>query len=206
MGVFVAGVLVGEATHRLKVRAFFKPLASSCFFAILAATGVAEDTATYVLIAALVFSWLGDVILLGRDRAYFLGGLAAFLLGHVAYAFLFGMLSPAPLPSAIALLGALALGAAVFLKLRGLIPAPLRGPVVAYIVAISCMVGLATGVAVTSGAALVAVGAVAFLLSDVAVALERFVEPGFKHRAWGLPLYYGAQAMLIVSLAQVIAS
>ena len=35
--------------------------------------------------------------------------------------------------------------------------------------------------------------AVAFFCSDLSVARDRFVAPGFANRAWGLPLYYAAQ-------------
>ena len=42
----------------------------------------------------------------------------------------------------------------------------------------------------------VAVGALAFTASDVAVARDRFVKNGFQNRAWGLPLYYGAQLLI----------
>ena len=37
--------------------------------------------------------------------------------------------------------------------------------------------------------------AVAFYLSDVSVARDRFVAPGFGNRIWGLPLYYAAQLL-----------
>jgi hypothetical protein len=41
--------------------------------------------------------------------------------------------------------------------------------------------------------------AVAFYLSDVSVARDRFVAPGFDNRIWGLPLYYGAQLLFALS-------
>lgn len=43
------------------------------------------DTKSYVFIAALVFCWLGDVLLLGKGELYFMGGLVAFLTGHTLY-------------------------------------------------------------------------------------------------------------------------
>jgi uncharacterized membrane protein YhhN len=39
-------------------------------------------------------------------------------------------------------------------------------------------------------------GAVLFFVSDVAVARDRFVEPSWKNRAWGLPAYYAGQLLL----------
>ena len=49
-----------------------------------------------------------------------------------------------------------------------------------------------------SGSAL-AVGALAFTASDVSVARDRFVKHEFVNRAWGLPLYFGAQLLLAVT-------
>lgn len=39
------------------------------------------------VLAAFLFSWLGDVLLLGQgiDNSFFVGGLSAFLLAHIAY-------------------------------------------------------------------------------------------------------------------------
>ena len=45
------------------------------------------------------------------------------------------------------------------------------------------------------------VGAVMFYGSDLAVARDRFVAPGFSNRAWGLPLYYAAQLVIAASTA-----
>jgi len=42
----------------------------------------------------------------------------------------------------------------------------------------------------------VRVGAVLFFLSDLLVARDRFVAPGFGNRLLGLPLYYAAQLLL----------
>ena len=44
-------------------------------------------------------------------------------------------------------------------------------------------------------------GAVAFFLSDLAVARDRFVAKGWVNRVWGLPLYYFGQVLLATSVA-----
>ena len=46
----------------------------------------------------------------------------------------------------------------------------------------------------------IAGGALAFYLSDLSVARDRFVRPAFVNRAWGLPLYYGAQFVLAATV------
>jgi len=42
-----------------------------------------------ILILVLVFSWLGDVLLLFDGQLYFILGLGAFLLAHLAYIFIY---------------------------------------------------------------------------------------------------------------------
>ncbi len=44
-------------------------------------------------------------------------------------------------------------------------------------------------------------GAVSFYVSDLSVARDRFLAPGFSNRIWGLPLYYGGQPLLAWSVA-----
>ncbi len=43
--------------------------------------------------------------------------------------------------------------------------------------------------------------AVMFYFSDLAVARDRFVEPGPVNRLWGLPLYYAAQFVFAATVA-----
>ena len=43
----------------------------------------------------------------------------------------------------------------------------------------------------------------AFALSDLSVARDRFVRPGFANAAWGLPLYFAAQLVIASSVARV---
>ena len=44
-------------------------------------------------------------------------------------------------------------------------------------------------------------GAAMFCVSDLSVARDRFVSPGFVNGAWGLPLYFGGQLLLAASVA-----
>jgi hypothetical protein len=46
----------------------------------------------------------------------------------------------------------------------------------------------------------VLVGALLFFVSDLAVARDRFVSPGFANAAWGLPLYYAATLVLAATV------
>ena len=72
--------------------------------------------------------------------------------------------------------------------------------VVAYMAVISLMVALAAGTLGTRGGALIVAGAVLFYASDIFVARERFVKPGFDNTVLGLPLYYGGVTLLALSI------
>src|SRR5690606_6026025 len=138
----------------------------------------------------------GDVLLIPKNKRTFLAGLIAFLLGHLAYAVAFAVRGVDLRWTALA---ALALGAAAIPVLRWLWPhveGPMRGPVAAYVLVITSMVAPAAGTFGERGDLRIVAGALGFYLSDLAVARERFVAPGFVNRAWGLPLYFGAQVLL----------
>ena len=77
----------------------------------------------------------------------------------------------------------------------------MRGAVLAYVVVISSMVVLAAGATGAGATPLLLAGAVAFFVSDLAVARERFVVKTFTNRLWGLPLYYGGVLLLAASVA-----
>jgi hypothetical protein len=47
---------------------------------------------------------------------------------------------------------------------------------------------------------MILLGAGLFYVSDLAVARDRFIAPGFANAAWGLPLYYGGQLVLALTL------
>jgi uncharacterized membrane protein YhhN len=72
----------------------------------------------------------------------------------------------------------------------------MRGPVVAYAAVISVMGVLAVATAVDAWDWRIPTGAVMFVISDLSVARDNFVAPGFCNRLWGLPLYYGGQLLL----------
>ncbi|MFO0549051.1 MAG: lysoplasmalogenase [Polyangiaceae bacterium] len=173
-----------------------KPLAAATF--VMAATSGApwSGGARFVLWVGLVLAAVGDVLLIPKSKRAFLGGLVAFLLGHVAYAAAFAVMGVA-VGVTIGVF-AVAAAAAVFV-LRWLAPhveGPMRGPVRAYIAVITAMVALAAGAAAASGDLRILVGAVMFYLSDLSVARDRFVRRGFVNRLWGLPLYFFAQLVL----------
>ena len=181
-----------------------KPLAmvfAILFVAARARQSGAEGRFYLMLALALTASLAGDVALM--FQGYFLPGLVAFLLAHLAYIALFKRGVPW-LPSRGALAATLLTGAAMYAVLWvGGLPAALRGPVALYVVAIALMAAQAIGRArVLRRPAdwAVALGACSFMLSDALLAISRFVQPLPLAPLWVLGSYYVAQ-ILIASCA-----
>ena len=197
-GVGLSGTLWGEARESPRIKLLFKPLASTGFiFAAIFSGALKSDYGTLILVG-LVLSFMGDVLLISMDPRAFRGGLVSFLLGHVAYAVAFAGLGPS---------WGWCMGAGIPLVVVGVVVMRWLGPhlgkmflpVVAYVVVITAMVVLASGTVGIDGGAVRVAGAVAFFLSDLSVARDRFVAKGFINRAWGLPMYYGGQLLLAYS-------
>lgn len=174
-----------------------KPIAAAGFVGAAWTNGALATAYGTWILAGLVLSLAGDVLLIPKERPrVFLAGLGAFLLGHVAYTIAFAVRG-LDLPTvAVALVAVLALG---LLALRWLLPhvrPSMRRPVLAYVVVISGMLACAAGTVGAAGLPAIFVGAFAFYLSDLAVARQRFVARSFANKAWGLPLYFGAQLVL----------
>ncbi|MBX3597897.1 MAG: lysoplasmalogenase [Rhizobiaceae bacterium] len=186
-----------------------RTLIKTCAVALLALLAFIEG-AHWLLVVALAFSAVGDALLSHDGDEAFVGGLASFLVAHVAYIALFlshgnGLIGPiqsSALLSIMALVIVLTTAATLNILLRRVPPA-LRLPVLAYGLAIGVM-GLA---ALTTGHIWVIIGAVLFMLSDTVLGFERFVMstlgPGrwaARHAVW--VLYYAAQ--LIITLAALL--
>ncbi len=178
-----------------------KPLASLGFVLTAIASGALETPYGHALLAALALSLLGDVLLIDRGNVRFLAGLAAFLCGHIAFCAAFVRHGIDPKASAVAVAPLVVLGAVVGAWLIPKVDRWMRAPVVAYMGVITAMVALAIGAVVRGGTPWIVVGALAFYGSDLSVARDKFVAPGFVNRVWGLPLYYAAQIVLACTAA-----
>jgi uncharacterized membrane protein YhhN len=156
------------------------------------------------LVVGLFFCLAGDVLLALPQRMTFLLGLVAFLLGHVFYVVAF--LSAAGLTTWI-VLGAVLIGPPSTFIYRWLRPhlGDMGLPVLLYVVIITVMVMGAfalwgQGPFRMTGRIMVLMGAICFYVSDVFVARDRFIVKEFINRLAGLPLYYGAQFLLALSV------
>jgi uncharacterized membrane protein YhhN len=194
--VAVLAILVTTRGGDRRSEWVFKPVAATAFVAAGLAWGGADSRFGLALVIGLGLSWWGDVLLIPKDRRAFLAGLVAFLLGHLAYATAFALRGVEP---AWVAGGALAAGAVAVPVLRWLLPhvePPMKAPVLAYVTVISAMVALSLGTVAAHGNPWIAVGAIAFFASDLAVARDQFVRREWWNKLWGLPLYFGAQLVL----------
>jgi uncharacterized membrane protein YhhN len=204
----LAGVALRPACWA-RARMFFKIAASASFVALaIVARGTSATSFTNWLLAGLVAGAVGDVALLRHDRVGFMFGLGAFLVGHLAYALAFCMPLHAPtLDIATLAISATPIGAGVIALAwlwRHL--GNLRIAVIAYIVVICTMMVVAIAFArdgqLPSMTRLqILVGATLFFVSDLAVARDKFISPGWRNKIWGLPTYYAGQLVLAWSLA-----
>lgn len=193
--------MVAETFGHLPTRALFKTGASLAFLAYAWGLGAwSASVSGQWVIVALLLSIVGDVALLSARERIFLGGLVAFLLGHVAYIVAFVLLGLSAEALLVALVLVFMIALPVWRWLRGHVGS-MRGPVLAYIAVISVMVACAlscwwlrhglTG----AGPSVLLLAAALFFVSDLCVARDRFVIPGPANRWIGLPLYYAAQLL-----------
>ena len=199
----VAVLLWGEYREDRRVVWAAKPAASVFFVLTAISAGALASTYGLWVLAALILCMAGDILLIPKGEKSFLAGMGAFAAGHLAYVGAFASGGPSFSPLFFA--GAAGMAIFALLSLRWLWPhlGAFRAPVAAYTTIIAIMVAasfLASPPGHAAPSMLVIIGAAGFAVSDLAVARDRFVAPGFFNRLWGLPLYYGAQLLLAASV------
>lgn len=171
----------------------FKPLATLIVIAHAWTRGAGEPLVRRWVLIGLLLSLVGDVALLW-PREGFLPGLVSFLLAHAAYLVAFTRTRRlAAWWPAFAIYAAIA--AAVLSLLWPGVPAPLRVPVLAYVVALGAMAAQAavlwrTG---TPRGAVLALGGALFMTSDALLATNKFAGPLPLASLWILASYWAAQ-------------
>ncbi|AWW40281.1 MULTISPECIES: lysoplasmalogenase [Streptomyces] len=163
---------------------------------LLLASWAAVRGAPRLLVAALLFGWGGDVLLLSDAQPAFLAGMASFAAGHVCYLALFRTHGRNAVPRARA--GLLAAGYAIALVgilvlLWPGLPAGLRVPVAAYSVLLTAMAYFA----LTRLGAVAGAGGALFMFSDtlIATGLADLAQPPLPD-LWIMATYPAAQFLL----------
>ncbi len=162
---------------------YLKPILLPC---LLLATNESSDFPTKKgLLFALLFSWIGDIVLMFADKGelFFIFGLVSFLIAHVLFIVLFIKQPSVKNPNKIVLsLATLLVTLYLFSMLFVLFPSlgDLKIPVSVYAFTISLMLIMA----VRGGLSwrkpmnlLILNGAVAFVTSDSLLAIDKFYTP-----------------------------
>ena len=157
----------------------------------------------HYLLIGLIFCLMGDVCLALPQKKAFMGGLVAFLVGHVFYIFGFLSLTSIFYWISTGMFIIFGVSAFIFFWLRPRLRSMLI-PVLLYILVITVMASGAWAVFwkssfQISGRALILVGSFCFYFSDVFVARNKFIKEEYRNRLFGLPLYYAGQFMLAFS-------
>ena len=139
-----------------------------------------------ILLTALLFSWIGDIILMFTDRGelYFIFGLLAFLLSHIVYIFVFNNQSKTETNKSQATFG-IGVGVIIaYLALMLFILLPKLGdlkiPVIVYAMVISTMLLFAFKGSLNwpkPANNIILLGAIFFVSSDSILAFNKFYCP-----------------------------
>ena len=191
-------------------RAYTKPF---LLLLLLAFYFCAAEKISWVLAAALLTSWLGDVLLIPKGTKWFVSGGISFLISHILF-----ILAYAPAVDISAVLWWILLPAAalyfgisvrVTLSLRGNMPKAMLVPMVLYLIANSTMnlFALAQWMSVKSaGGAVAYVGAVCFFISDCTLYLVRYHKNKdliFKKHFTVMLTYLLGEALITVGLLMI---
>jgi uncharacterized membrane protein YhhN len=174
--VYLAFIVFGKED----IAWYLKPLLLPCL--LLAVNESSEFATKKLLLFALVFSWIGDVVLLFADKGelYFIFGLLAFLIAHILFIFLFIKQNTIKNPNKLLFgLGTVLVAGYLFAMLSVLFPTlgDLKIPVAVYAFTISLMLVMAIRGGLTwrnPMNLLILNGAVSFVTSDSILAIDKF--------------------------------
>ena len=158
----------------------------------------------HYLFIGLIFCLIGDVCLALPQEKAFMGGLVAFLVGHLFYIFSFLSLIQISYWISTGLLIMFGMSTLVFFWLRPHLKSMLI-PVLIYILVITVMASGAWAVFwkssfQISGRAFILAGSLCFYFSDLFVARDKFIKEEYRNQLLGLPLYYAGQFLLAFSI------
>lgn len=194
----MSALLWGEYKNYLLLRYIFKPLTILLIISIPLTHYQSGDIYLNWILAALVFSMIGDVCLMFEKG--FLLGLSAFLIGHLAYVAAFTSINgfqTTVLP--LLILTPIALYSYIWLKPN---LGKLKLPVSVYILVISLMGWQAWGLYLQHPQTkflMAGFAAVIFIISDASLAIDKFKKKLERPQFIILPTYFAAQWLFALS-------
>ncbi|NRA30352.1 MAG: lysoplasmalogenase [Parvularculaceae bacterium] len=181
-----------------------KPAASLAFVTQAFVAGAFDSLYGTLILASLVSSAAGDVLLLPRDKPkVFQLGVGAFSLAHIGYVVALISLGLTQGAGPVGLV-AFAIGGGLALASINWLGRQLAKEEMSQIIAYAALIGMMVSFALyfAGGAAAwwVAPAALMFAVSDLAVARDRFITRAPWHAIIITPLYFGAQCLFALSV------
>lgn len=193
-------VLVGEVRGIRALKLSMKPLASLGYLGAAFAAGALRNSYSKTVLAALVLYWVGDAVLLGKDRRATLAGMGLFLVGHFTLILAFLDHGFTDRVTIGVWMGLVPVVGAVMGWLWSHLSEGMRRPVLAYLTVGSTMVATCAGAVYAGLGPQILAGVLLIYVSDLFVARNRFVAPGAINRLIGLPMYYAGALLVATSL------
>ncbi len=191
---------VAVASGRRGLEYLAKPGTLVLLIGVALSVDAAHPEVRAAVVVALVCCLVGDVLLMLPGERWFVFGLGAFLVAHVAYVVAFWLdgVSWGALVVGVAVVGAAVawVGRRILRAVARGTERDLLGPVAGYIAVISVMVASAIG----TRQVLVVAGATSFYLSDALIAWTRFIRDHRHGRLAVMVSYHLAQVLLVLSL------
>lgn len=196
-GLFIGFVsLIRFAQLDISPRTFIL-LASTTFVLTAAAGGALKNRYGRFILAAMLFCWLGDF----WGHYLFLLGASFFLVGHLCFISAFWMNGINRQRLWIALPSVAAVSAILLIGLYSFFPPHERWFVIGYIAVLSTMMIFSYATLGTFLHRWLLTAAVLFYVSDLLLALSRYVHANVNYTYFGYPMYYGACVMFALSVS-----
>jgi uncharacterized membrane protein YhhN len=205
-GIYLLIILFGQEEVAWYIKPFLIP------FLLLAVYFNRDFSSKKYLLTALLFSWGGDIILLfaDRDELYFIIGLVAFLLSHIAYIVLFTkQIKPKKSKSsAVFWIGIALIITYLIIMIALLLPSlgDLTIPVFIYALVISTMLLFAfKGFLLWETPAnwYILLGAIVFVSSDSILAFNKFYQPVMRSSFLIMVTYLAAQYLIVSGILKL---
>ena len=205
-GIYLLLLLLNLEETAFPLKAFLMP-------ALIAAVYFYPGfTSKKFLLGALIFSWIGDVVLMfqSMNPLFFIGGLIAFLIGHIIYIILFNREKRQILNknSRFLRIGTLSIMIYLIVMLSLLLPHldAMRLPVTVYALTISLMLWTAV-IGYTEwespANAWILTGAILFVASDSILAFNKFYQPVWLASFFIMVTYLAAQYAIVVGVLKL---
>jgi uncharacterized membrane protein YhhN len=206
--IFAALEILAVSRNLHSLEYFAKPAVMiSLFIWLYLNTGLRDNALWFGV--GLLFSLVGDVLLISFEKRFLLG-LLAFLLAHISY--VAGFKEELTAITAWSLILAVFIAINIGRLLRRIVGAMRTngenrwvGPVIIYGTVISVMLYAAMSTIFnpawkTNASFFVSLGAFLFCTSDAVLAWNRFVSPVRNGREWNISLYYLGQIGLVAGV------